>query len=158
LVIRRRPSRKLQRDPLDLLEQIQIAIDRFTVQSESVEGGAADSCEPTNPVHSHRGAFFDVGLGYAGRQRLSSQCLQNPMFLDSLEATLQKINFLSLLPDLPFQLGDFAFVPATFPKARKSVAGAVAELLAPLMQQIRVDSACLYSRHYSHRRSLPSRN
>src|SRR6516225_3150988 len=61
-------ARKLQRYPLDLVTQIQIAIDRLAVRIESIEGGATDSGEYTHPVHSHRGAFFIVGLDVpAGR-------------------------------------------------------------------------------------------
>src|ERR1700680_2644952 len=80
---------------------------------------------------------FDFGC--AGKSRLSSQCLQHPLFLDALQAPLQKIDFQSLLANLPFQLSDFGFIPAPLSASRKGVARTMTEFLPPPVQQVRVD-------------------
>jgi len=77
--------------------------------------------------------------GCAGKSRLSSQRLQHPLFLDSLQAPLQKIDFHSLLPDFALQLCHFGLIPAPLSHTGKRVAGAMAKFLPPPMQQIRVD-------------------
>src|SRR5271168_3350597 len=51
-------------------------------------------------------------LGPFGRRRISSQRLQHPLFLDALQAPLQKIDFQGLLTDLAFELGDTPVGPA----------------------------------------------
>ena len=58
----------------------------------------------------------------SGRPRISSQCLQHPLFLDALQAPLQKIDLQRLLADLPLQLRDPAFRPALLSVARKRIA------------------------------------
>ena len=50
-----------------------------------------------------------------------SRALQHPLFLDALQATLQKIDLQRLLADLPFQLRKPAFRPALLPVTRKDV-------------------------------------
>jgi hypothetical protein len=73
----------------------------------------------------------------SGRLRTSSQCLQHPLFLDALQAPLQKINLQCLLANLPLQFGDPAFRPALFAVAGESISGPLAELLPPPLQDIR---------------------
>src|SRR5215471_5715746 len=80
--------------------------------------------------------------GCAGRSRLSSQSLQNPLFFDSLQAALQKIDLQRLLADLPFELGNLGFIPAAFAESRKRVIRSLSELLPPTMEQVRIDFKC----------------
>src|ERR1035441_7060487 len=71
--------------------------------------------------------------------RRSRQYLQHPLFLDALQAPLQKIDLQSLLTDLPFQLGNPALAPARLPVAGKRIAGPLPKLTPPTVQYIGVD-------------------
>jgi hypothetical protein len=53
-------------------------------------------------------------------------------------STPSKIDFQGLLADLAFEFGDAAFAPASFAVAGKHLAGALAELLAPSVQDVGV--------------------
>jgi hypothetical protein len=70
---------------------------------------------------------------------LCSQCLQHPLFLDALQAPLQKIDFQGLLADLALQLSDAAFGPSLLAVAREGVAWPGPELPPPAVQDIGVD-------------------
>src|ERR1700680_180436 len=50
-------------------------------------------------------------LGLSGRPRISSQRLQHPLFLDALQAPLQKIDFQGLLADVGFSFSDCPLRP-----------------------------------------------
>src|SRR6202034_393655 len=73
--------------------------------------------------------------GPFGRRRFSSQRLQHPLFLDALQAPLQKIELQRLLADFTFQLGDPPFGPALLPVARKYIARPLAALTPPAEQR-----------------------
>jgi len=73
------------------------------------------------------------------RRRISSQRLQHPLFLDALQAPLQKIDLQCLLTDLSFQLGHPPFRPALLAIARKHVAWGLSEFAPPAVQHVRVD-------------------
>src|SRR5277367_3954767 len=75
----------------------------------------------------------------SGRRRISSQRLQHPLFLDALQAPLQKINLQGLLADLAFQLRDAALGPALLARTREGVAGARSELPPPTVQHVGID-------------------
>jgi len=74
-----------------------------------------------------------------GRLRISSRYLQHPLFLDALQAPLQKIDLHRLATDLAFQFRDLALGPAPLPVAGKSVARRLPELTLPAMQHVRAD-------------------
>jgi hypothetical protein len=76
--------------------------------------------------------------------------LQHPLFLDALQATLQKIDLKDLLPDLPFQFRNPAFRPALFPIAGEDVARPCAEFPPSPMPHIRVyfQPACYLGDRY----------
>ena len=59
------------------------------------------------------------------------------MFLDALQAPLQKIDLQRLLPHLPFQLRHACFVPASLPAAGKRIARSTAEFVPPAVQHFR---------------------
>jgi hypothetical protein len=81
---------------------------------------------------------FRLGFGCVGRSRLSSQCLQHPLFLDALQAPLQKIDLQGLLANLALQFGDLSFIPAPYAGPRKRIPWAFAEFLLPSVQRVRV--------------------
>jgi len=65
--------------------------------------------------------------------------LQHPLFLDALQAPLQKIDLQRLLADLSLQLGDSPLRPAPLSVARKDIARPLPELTPPTMQHVGVD-------------------
>src|SRR5579884_1405318 len=75
-------------------------------------------------------------LGPSRRRRISSPCLQHPLLVDALQATLQKIDLQGLLADLAFQLRDPAIRPALLPVTRKRVAWPLTELTPPAVQHV----------------------
>src|SRR5665213_1236385 len=77
-------------------------------------------------------------LGLSGRPRISSQGLQHPLFLDALQAPLQKINLQGLLADLALQLRNPPFGPALLAVPRKHVAWPLANLTPPAVQHVGV--------------------
>ena len=87
--------------------------------------------------------------------RLSSQSLQHPLFLDSLQAPLQKIHLQGLLADLALQLRNLRFIAAALSEPRERVAGTVAELLPPAVQQVRVHFECAGNFGYAGTRLQP---
>jgi len=58
-----------------------------------------------------------------GRRRFSSQRLQHPLFLDALQAPLQKIELQRLLADFAFQLGDPTLGPTLLPLPGNTLPG-----------------------------------
>src|SRR5450432_1920854 len=73
-----------------------------------------------------------------GRRRISSQRLQHPLFLDALQAPLQKIDFQGLLADLAFEFRYAPFGPALASVTRKHVAWTLPDLTPPAVQHVRV--------------------
>src|ERR1700694_676706 len=71
-----------------------------------------------------------------GRRRISSQRLQHPLFLDALQAPLQKIDLQGLLADLALELGDPPVCPALLPMTRKHVARLLPNLTTPAVQDV----------------------
>lgn len=80
--------------------------------------------------------------------RLSSQRLQHPLFLDSLQAPFQKIDLQGLLADFALELRHLRLIPAPLSQARERIACAVAKLLPPAVQQVRIYFKC--AGHFSH--------
>jgi hypothetical protein len=72
--------------------------------------------------------------------------LQLPLFLDMLQAPLQKIDLQRLATDLTFQLGDPALLLPPLAIACECLGTVIAQLAPPAVQDIRVHLAG--SRHF----------
>ena len=142
-------SWRVRRDFEQVLRAMQGATDR---RSDSSWPGSPRPVSPYAPPSVPGRGRPSLLPRFSERPRTASQYLQHPLFLDALQAPLQKIDLQDLLADLPLQIRHTPLRPARLSIARKCLTRPLAELLSPSVQHVRAHFQP--ARHLCHRNPL----